>query len=59
MKITKEMIEDSVRFANFCQSVKLRWWNEGKQHIAESVLDELLLMAWEDFKADLAPLSRG
>lgn len=53
------MIEDSVRFANFCQSVKLRWWNEGKQHIAESVLDELLLMAWEDFKADLAPLSRG
>lgn len=52
MEITKEQIEDSVRFANFAQRVKMAYWDtmtDGKP-VPEIYLDDILLLAWEDFK---------
>lgn len=54
MTITKEQIESSVRdsakFSNFAQAVKFKYWKglqPGQTHVAEYLVDDLLLIAWE------------
>ncbi len=50
---TEEQIRDSVRFANFCQAVKMEYWkthgkgSEEPYYIQEKDLDEICLIAWK------------
>ena len=48
----KEMIRDAVRFSNFAQRIKMKYWKslpDGKR-VPEVYLDDILLIVWEDFK---------
>jgi len=53
---SKEMLQDAADFSNFCQSVKMKWWNNPKakrgddRYIPESLLDELCLIIWQELK---------
>ncbi len=48
----KNDIRDSARFSNFAQRVKLAYWNKlpDGYRVPEIYLDDILLLAWEDFK---------
>jgi hypothetical protein len=53
MEITEEMIRDATSFSNFAQRVKMDYWNKlktGEFVVAERYLDDILLLAWKDFK---------
>ena len=51
----KAAAQDSAKFSNFCQKIKMQLWErmgdmgDTMPHIAEKWLDEILLMAWREF----------
>lgn len=52
IQITDEMVRDSAQFSNFAQRVKMAYWEkmaDGKR-VPEIYLDDILLIAWKEFK---------
>ena len=46
-------VEDSAKFANFCQAFKMKWWENYSElsiKIPEKYLDELAIIAYELLK---------
>lgn len=45
---------DSAKFSNFAQRCKMAYWGKhsasSASYVPESYLDEILLIAWNDFK---------
>lgn len=53
IKITEAMMLDCARFASFAQRVKMAYWDTAhlktKNLASESQIDDILLIAWDDF----------
>lgn len=53
LETSPETVKDSIQFSNFAQRVKMKYWtdfNVSSKAVKEDDLDNILLIAWEDFK---------
>ena len=61
-EITPAIVEDAALFSNFAQRVKIKYWDkvvDREEWIGETDLDEILLLAWEDFNIQKKPDKRN